>query len=971
MNRRWVAIAAARLVVTLAIVVGVVCAVHVPAARAADAFLSIPDRADVAYDDARSVLYISAGDRIERYKPDTGEMLSPIVLGGQLAGMDISPDGNTLAVADTMLAGIHTVDLVTDATSTIVFPGSPAGAGTWEIAYADDGRLLASGTGVTLWRYDPITGLAPEFPSLEWNQNHFTGPKEHLAASADRSTIGIVSTDNFGHWSEYSSDSDTLIEHSTGWGWTAWDVSGNSDGSQFAICTNSNIALVSPGSDDYTLLDAAVPFGAKFSPSTSSVFAPTYDSSQMLEYDADDGSVLSTYDLGRQIGWNYDGVFYWPRMAVAQDNSLVFCTVPGGVQVVHVHPRITGTLTSAASWAGIPHSRIEVYRQMAGGWQLETTVTVDPSGFWKYLSSDTTPVKLRAVDPSGMHDPVWYGGSDLASAQEVTLGYGLDSVDIEMPLTHPARIHGKATTFFDGTPVPDVEVVLLTPDGEDVVDFATTGADGTYSFSSVPPGDYNVFFIGPDGVYEPRYWEVPSSPGDPGVIDISSPADFLADVTLDPPWVDLEFGPTELAPGASLYPVSGTPVGISTSLLDSDSGDPVSKRQLVVESSTDEVTWAVDRGAAAHETSSGVYEATVTPTGSMPISYRFTVADDSSYVGFYSDSVELIPHVAAPFFSRPNVGDSFDDPVPPGQSTGLVVQLRNPDGSLLSGRQLQVMDSDDGVNYRSTSIPVSQIATGTYQATFYPARSAWFKFLLPGAGTIPLAVSAGTRVSVDSVGNTSWSACTFDLWGPTTALIGQSDAGVRETLRSRLATVPPGGLASDLASSSVRLQSSPDGIVFTDVPTTAASPIAWDPFGRSASALVGPLGKTYYRFVYAGDDERDPSASSAALIVPRPILSKPNAPTRTRRNRSFIISGSVYPQHLPGYRVQVEIRRWVRKRWRLYHTYTASTSPGGGYSRYRLAIKLSKAGSYRAVTVVAADADHVARTSKTVTVVVR
>ena len=55
----------------------------------------------MVYDTQRQVLYITTSDGdVLRYSMATQSFLTPFDLGGSLCGIDISPDGNTLAVAD-------------------------------------------------------------------------------------------------------------------------------------------------------------------------------------------------------------------------------------------------------------------------------------------------------------------------------------------------------------------------------------------------------------------------------------------------------------------------------------------------------------------------------------------------------------------------------------------------------------------------------------------------------------------------------------------------------------------------------------------------------------------------------------------------------------------------------------------------------------------------------------------------------
>ncbi len=62
--------------------------------------INAPDRVDMVYSSGQGVLFITSGSSILRYNVKTRSFLSAIDLGGSLNGIDLSPDGTTLAVAD-------------------------------------------------------------------------------------------------------------------------------------------------------------------------------------------------------------------------------------------------------------------------------------------------------------------------------------------------------------------------------------------------------------------------------------------------------------------------------------------------------------------------------------------------------------------------------------------------------------------------------------------------------------------------------------------------------------------------------------------------------------------------------------------------------------------------------------------------------------------------------------------------------
>lgn len=74
-------------------------------ARADGTFIAAANRYDFLHDSSRGFIYISDGAFLRRYNVSTGLYSPPLDLGAQGGQIDISPDGNTLAVALTPTPG--------------------------------------------------------------------------------------------------------------------------------------------------------------------------------------------------------------------------------------------------------------------------------------------------------------------------------------------------------------------------------------------------------------------------------------------------------------------------------------------------------------------------------------------------------------------------------------------------------------------------------------------------------------------------------------------------------------------------------------------------------------------------------------------------------------------------------------------------------------------------------------------------
>src|SRR6266446_9469291 len=129
--------------------------------------ISAPNRVDMVYDAGRDILYITSGSTVLRYQLASDSFLTPFQLSGSLMGVDLSPDGNTLIVADSSATSsnvwVHRIDLNTGQTNRVSFPIAFGESGTFAVAFGGDGAALVSsrfgGSGwVPLRRYDPVSG---------------------------------------------------------------------------------------------------------------------------------------------------------------------------------------------------------------------------------------------------------------------------------------------------------------------------------------------------------------------------------------------------------------------------------------------------------------------------------------------------------------------------------------------------------------------------------------------------------------------------------------------------------------------------------------------------------------------------------------------------------------------------------------------------------------------------------------------
>ncbi|HEY9050001.1 MAG TPA: hypothetical protein VIQ03_00565, partial [Gammaproteobacteria bacterium] len=184
-----------------------------------------PNRIDMAHDLARNLVYISNGAEVLRYDVAAGSFLSSYNPGGTLSGMDISPDGNTLAVADRTRSEtevwVHLIDLNSDVSRKVIFPRAFYEGGTFTVSFGADGALLISSTfegsgWVPLRKYDPASDTYSVIGSVRQNTM--------LSASADANVIAYaesnISSGPIGRYNVISQ----LLEKGPGTGWFNFEI---------------------------------------------------------------------------------------------------------------------------------------------------------------------------------------------------------------------------------------------------------------------------------------------------------------------------------------------------------------------------------------------------------------------------------------------------------------------------------------------------------------------------------------------------------------------------------------------------------------------------------------------------------------------------------------------------------------------------------------------------------------------------
>ncbi len=315
------------------------------AAKASGTLIPAPARVDMVYDSARDTVYITSGASVLRYQIGTNSFLSPIELGGILNGVDLSPDGNTLAVADKTRSAtevwIHLVDLTTGVSRKVTFPRAFGEGGTFTVAFAGDGAVLVTsiyeGSGfVPMRRYDPATG-ASSVVAPSASQDGM------LTASADGSVVGFtegnISDGRFGRYRV--ADGDLLRKtYSDATGWFDYEMGVNHNGTQYAIPTYGGTYVYDADLKRITILGQYAgpqPIGVVYHPAENIVYFAWATTTQVRAFDTNTFAQVAAYDFEHSFTTTGNRAFAQGRLKISRDGSLLFATVNGGVRYLRLY----------------------------------------------------------------------------------------------------------------------------------------------------------------------------------------------------------------------------------------------------------------------------------------------------------------------------------------------------------------------------------------------------------------------------------------------------------------------------------------------------------------------------------------------------------------------------------------------------------------------------------------------------------
>ena len=301
--------------------------------------INAPDRVDIVYSSGQGVLFITSGSSILRYNVKTRSFLSAIDLGGSLNGIDLSPDGTTLAVADQTLLSVNLINLKTLKVTRLPLRTTGYDVGLFDVAWGSDNMVYATGAlqpgwsgWVSMWRVNPTRRTAVVLSS--GGITNYT----LLRASSDRTEIGIAEGDiSDGRWGAINVKTG-LVTFRTGYtdgtAWYNYDIDVTKKGAQFALPTYGGLFIYD---NDFTKVATIGEYasdvfnGVAYSPKDGDLYAAQAHSDAILVFNPKTFTVVRTLHTGVTFASNGNWPFLPGTLRFSADGTLLFVWTPNGI----------------------------------------------------------------------------------------------------------------------------------------------------------------------------------------------------------------------------------------------------------------------------------------------------------------------------------------------------------------------------------------------------------------------------------------------------------------------------------------------------------------------------------------------------------------------------------------------------------------------------------------------------------------
>lgn len=297
--------------------------------------LQVSGRKDMVHDVQRNRLYITTGGtagEVLVYNLLTRQFEPSLLTGGSFSGIDLSPDGDQLLIADLQTNSnnqnwVHHINLATNARQRFFFTRDFYEGGTFTVVFTSNTEAIVTsqfnGSGwVPMRKVNLTTGTAQSIASVR--------QATMLARSADGSTVAYAESNiSSGEWGRYLTGAQTFAESSTSW--FVYEIAVSRLANQYALPTYGGLYVFDGALSRQAILGtyaSQLPIGAIYSPVADELYLAWYGSNISID-------VYSTTTLQKLrniapspglFSWTGNNAFNNGRMRISRDGTLLFAT---------------------------------------------------------------------------------------------------------------------------------------------------------------------------------------------------------------------------------------------------------------------------------------------------------------------------------------------------------------------------------------------------------------------------------------------------------------------------------------------------------------------------------------------------------------------------------------------------------------------------------------------------------------------
>ncbi|HEY1174261.1 MAG TPA: MBG domain-containing protein [Verrucomicrobiae bacterium] len=322
---------------------------------------------DMAHDAYRNVLYLTSGTSVLRYGMVEQGYMNPFVLGGNLKGVDMSPDGRWLVIADEDTTAennwVHIVNLETGQRRKVNFE-RVAGEGPTEfVAFGSDGRAVISSSR-RLRSLNVTNDHLVEIETTAAYQLKASGSGAFIALGAienGNGTVGVYSVAATNILAGTYSEGQTLID--VGIEQREEQTIAVSQGrAVFLNASRQMVDSVGNGSTDG-------PLGAAYHPFEKRVYLPWLNTPEVRVYDTDTFTEVGRYSSGTVPyvtgGDNREG-----QAKVTRSGDLLLVANRYGVRYIQLTAQVPLILQDPLPTRGSPGFTVKFSVQAYSGYEL-------------------------------------------------------------------------------------------------------------------------------------------------------------------------------------------------------------------------------------------------------------------------------------------------------------------------------------------------------------------------------------------------------------------------------------------------------------------------------------------------------------------------------------------------------------------------------------------------------------------------